>query len=117
PQHDVRVLAAGEPQHRPLELGDHLAHDEDAIGFERIQMRDRVGSGHRLSDPSSRTPASAASNRGARSFRHTSRSGNRGSALLYSSAEPSTRLACRPVASATATGAAESHSYWPPACT
>ena len=38
-------------------------------------------------------------------------------AWLYFSAEPSIREACSPVASATATGAAESHSYWPPACT
>ena len=129
-QHHDRVLAAGEEQHRPLELGHHLAHDEDALGLESVQMRDPVRArlAHReirdLSvstlEPESitrRCRCSAASNRGASSLRHTTRSGNRGSAWLYSSAVPSIREACRPVAVATATGAAESHSYWPPACT
>src|SRR2546423_3303001 len=64
-----------------------------------------------------RSSARADNSRGARSLRHTTTSGSSGSARLYASGEPSTRLACRPVASATATGAAESHSYWPPACT
>ncbi len=36
-QHD-RVLAAGEQQHRPLELGGDLAHDVDRLGLERTQM-------------------------------------------------------------------------------
>ena len=44
PQHDDRVLAAGEQQHRPLELGHHLAHDEDALGLERVRGA-RRGSG------------------------------------------------------------------------
>ena len=36
-QHD-RVLAAGEQQHRALELGGHLAHDVDGLGLERAQV-------------------------------------------------------------------------------
>jgi len=36
-QHD-RVLAAREEQHRALELGRDLAHDEDGLGFERVEM-------------------------------------------------------------------------------
>ena len=36
-QHD-RVLAAAEQQHRPLELGGHLAHDVDRLGLERAQV-------------------------------------------------------------------------------
>src|SRR5205085_4146500 len=86
--------------------------DEDALRFERIQVRDAVGGlTHYL------TSARAVSSRGARSFRHTTRSGRSGSGRLYASGVPSIRLACRPVASATAAGAAESHSYCPPACT
>ena len=33
-----RVLAAGEEQHGPLELGDDLAHDEEALGLQRVQV-------------------------------------------------------------------------------
>ena len=36
-QHD-RVLAAAEQQHRPLELGDDLAHHVDRLGLERAQV-------------------------------------------------------------------------------
>jgi hypothetical protein len=53
----------------------------------------------------------------ASSGRHTIRSGSLGSGRLYSSGAPSRRDVCRPAARATATGAAESHSYWPPAWT
>src|SRR5262244_749765 len=42
-------------------------------------------------------------------------SGSTGSGWLYRSAEPSSRDAWNPAASATAAGAAESHSYCPPA--
>jgi hypothetical protein len=45
PQHHDRVLAAREQQHRPLELGHHLTHHEDALRFKRIQMRDAVDDG------------------------------------------------------------------------
>ena len=45
------------------------------------------------------------------------RSGSHGSGRLYRSGEPSSRDACSPAAIATATGAALSHSYWPPAWT
>jgi hypothetical protein len=38
PEHDDRVLAPREEKDRALELGHHLAHDEDALGLERIQM-------------------------------------------------------------------------------
>ena len=34
-QHD-RVLAAGEQQHRALELGGDLAHDVDRLGLQRV---------------------------------------------------------------------------------
>ncbi len=42
PQHDDRVLAAGEEQHRPLTLGGDLAHDVDRLGLERVEMRERA---------------------------------------------------------------------------
>ena len=38
PQQHRRVLADRVEHHRPLELGDHLAHDVDALGFERAQV-------------------------------------------------------------------------------
>jgi len=38
-QHHDRVLAAGEQQHRPLELGPDLAHDMDGLGLEDIELR------------------------------------------------------------------------------
>src|SRR5258708_24442961 len=44
-------------------------------------------------------------------------SGTDGGSWLYDSLEPSIRDACSPAARATATGAAESHSYCPPLCT
>jgi hypothetical protein len=37
-QHD-RVLAAGEQQHGPLELGGDLAHDVDGLGLQGSQVR------------------------------------------------------------------------------
>ena len=37
-QHHDRVLAAGEQQHRTLELGGHLADDVDRLGLQRAQM-------------------------------------------------------------------------------
>src|SRR5205814_7838262 len=117
-EHHDRVLAAGEEQDRPLELGHHLAHDEDRLGFEGVQVGHAVGGlGHGRSYRGWRTSARVASSRGARSLRQTTMSGRSGSGRLYASGAPSIRLACRPVAIATATGAAESHSYWPPACT
>ena len=42
-QHDDRVLAAGEQQHRPLELGGHLADDVDGLGLEGPQVGELVG--------------------------------------------------------------------------
>ena len=59
----------------------------------------------------------AASSSAASSGRQITRSGRYGCARLYSSGAPSMREACRPCASATPTGAAESHSHCPPACT
>ena len=38
PQQHGRVLADGVEHHRPLELGDDLAHDVNALGFERPQV-------------------------------------------------------------------------------
>ena len=43
PQQHDRVLAAGEQQHGPLELGGDLAHDVDRLGLERAQLRHRGG--------------------------------------------------------------------------
>ena len=40
-QHD-RVLAAGEQQHGPLELGRDLAHDVDRLGLERVEVGERA---------------------------------------------------------------------------
>ena len=37
-QQDDRVLAAAEQQHGALELGRHLAHDEDRLGLERVEV-------------------------------------------------------------------------------
>ena len=48
PQHDDRVLAAGEQQDRPLELGRHLPDDVDRLGLEAVQMGELyVLCGHR----------------------------------------------------------------------
>jgi hypothetical protein len=39
-EQDERVLAAGEQQHRPLELGGHLAHDVDRLRLEAVELGD-----------------------------------------------------------------------------
>jgi hypothetical protein len=44
-QQDDRILAAGEEQDRPLELGRDLAEDVDRLGLERAQVADLVGHG------------------------------------------------------------------------
>ena len=54
--------------------------------------------------------------RAASSGRQINRSGRYGSGWLYRSGLPSRRVAWSPAASATATGAHESHSNWPPVC-
>ena len=41
-QHDDGVLAAGEQQHRPLELRGHLPNDVDGLGLQRAQMAQLV---------------------------------------------------------------------------
>ena len=41
-QHHDRVLATGEQQHRPLELGGHLADDVDRLGLQRAEMAQLV---------------------------------------------------------------------------
>ena len=41
-EHHDRVLAAGEQQHRPLELGGDLPHDVDGLGLEHFQLGQRV---------------------------------------------------------------------------
>ncbi|GHB46979.1 hypothetical protein GCM10010306_045450 [Streptomyces umbrinus] len=41
-QHDDGVLAAGEQDHRPLELTRHLAEDVHRLGLQSVQMRERV---------------------------------------------------------------------------
>ena len=53
-EHNEGVLAAREQQHRPLELGSHLAHDVDRLGFEHIKLRRQViraGVGHQNCSP------------------------------------------------------------------
>src|SRR6202041_2595603 len=57
------------------------------------------------------------SSTGAIAARQIRISGSEGEAWLEPSFEPSMREVCRPADLATATGAAESHSYWPPLCT
>ena len=42
-EHDDRVLAAREQQHRPLELGRHLTDDVDRLRLEGPQVRQLVG--------------------------------------------------------------------------
>ena len=45
-EHDDRVLAAGEQQHGPLELGRDLAEDVDRLGLEHVELRERVVGAH-----------------------------------------------------------------------
>ena len=45
PQEHDRVLAAGEEQHRPLELGGDLAHDVDGLRLELVEMGEMDGRG------------------------------------------------------------------------
>ena len=40
-QHHRGVLAAGEEEHRVLELGGDLTEDVDRLGLERVEMGDR----------------------------------------------------------------------------
>ena len=42
PQQHDRVLAAGEQQDRPLELGGDLAHDEDGLRLELAKVGQRL---------------------------------------------------------------------------
>ena len=44
-QHHDRVLAAGEQQHRLLELGGDLADDVDRLGLQRAQLAQLVATG------------------------------------------------------------------------
>jgi hypothetical protein len=46
PEHHDRVLAAGEQQHRTLELGGHLAEDVDRFGLQRLQLGQLVVPAH-----------------------------------------------------------------------
>jgi hypothetical protein len=46
-QHDDRVLAAGEQQHRPLEFRGDLTDDVDRLGFQRAQLAELVATGRR----------------------------------------------------------------------
>ena len=41
-EHDDRVLAAGEQQHRPLELGGDLAHHVNRLGLKNVELREQV---------------------------------------------------------------------------
>ena len=46
-QHHRAVLADRIEHHRPLALGDDLAHDVDALGLEALKMRElRAGDPH-----------------------------------------------------------------------
>ena len=46
PQHHDGVLAAREQQHRPLELGGDLTHDEDRFVLELVEMGALLRGGH-----------------------------------------------------------------------
>src|SRR5690606_1474556 len=114
-QHDDRVLAAREQQARGLHLGRDLAEDVDALVLERAHVtedRGRHSSLPAVERSSWTRPASCSWSPG----RHTRRSGSQGSGRLYASGLPSSRVVTSPAARATATGAAESHSYCPPPC-
>ncbi len=41
-EHDDRVLATGEQQHRTLELGSHLPDDVDGLRLDRLKLRQLV---------------------------------------------------------------------------
>jgi hypothetical protein len=45
-EHDDRVLAAGKEQDRPLELGGHLPHHVNRLGFEYLELGQRVVRAH-----------------------------------------------------------------------
>ena len=47
-QHDDRVLATGEQQHGPFELGGHLADDVDGLGLQGAQVAQLVARGGRV---------------------------------------------------------------------
>ena len=92
-QHQHRVLAAGEQDHRPVELAGHLAEDVDRLGLERVErveggaveMRSDVGqfSGHDACSPHSvlagRPSGRCAGRRRARLARCRARSRSTGS--------------------------------------
>jgi hypothetical protein len=86
PEHGDGVLAAGEQQHRPLELGHHLADDEDGLGFQGLQLGQLVplGVGHRVRAPSFvvRCRPISPTIRSATPASQTSRSGAHGSGWL-----------------------------------
>ena len=48
PQHHDRILAAREEQDGAFELSCDLAHDEDRLGLERVEVR-QVGARHHVS--------------------------------------------------------------------
>jgi NADH dehydrogenase FAD-containing subunit len=90
------------------------AHDAAALGGELHRQRPLAAD--RDAPATDRAAEMAASSACACSGRQMSRSGRYGWSRLYTSGEPSMRDACRPAATTTPTGAAESHSHCPPAC-
>ena len=50
-EQDQRVLASGEQQHGPLELGGDLAHDVDRLGLEAVEL----GDAHAATSPRARS--------------------------------------------------------------
>src|SRR5262249_4479172 len=112
-QQDAAVLAHRVEHHRPLRLGNRLPHDVDALRLETLQVAQRRpprcrACRHRAS--SLMTPCTGPASRA----RHRGRWGTQGFGWWYRNNERSKRDGWRPAARATATGAAESHSYGPP---
>src|SRR5207253_9871287 len=114
-EEDDRVLAAGEEQHRPLELRGDLAKDVDSLGLELVEVgqhRDRRGRAHdsdsertgkRLSS-SSRSSTAAADSVGVRPDVSRRSSGSSGSSYgaetpVNSSISPANAAAWSPFGS------------------
>ncbi len=107
-EHDDRVLATREQEAGALHLRGDLAEDVDALGLQGAQLAQGMG-GHSGAPGASSGPASASRRRtwATSDGWQTRRSGDHGFGPLYSMGEPSRRVAVRPAAWATATGAAE----------
>src|SRR5579862_9877585 len=82
-QHD-RVLAAGEEQHGPLQLGGDLTHDVDRLRLELVEVRERANAGR--SDHAATSFSSSSSSSRRRSVNRTDSWGVRPTVSSRSSA-------------------------------